>query len=519
MTTGLCIADLYRRATRQYPERIALREGERALTYASLEAQARACANTLSALGVSKGDCSAFLMANCPEYVVCEYALAVLGLIRVPLAVLLSEEDHIYMLNSTRARVLIYHVAYRDRVIAMRPRLETVEHFVCIGAKAESGEMAFAELVTGPLAGQAHPPVDLDDEDIAGIYFTGGTTGRPKGVMLSHRAWVQTCLIETMEYGIEEGEAFVFCTPLTHAAGCFLLPILLRGGRCELLKQFEPRTLVETVRSRSASATLLVPTMIYLLLDYAAESDAAMPSLKNVLYGAAPMAPERLRAAMETFGNVFTQFYGQTEAPMALCVLSRAEHREALESALDETLASAGRPTLPVKVRIIDDDGAELPRGEAGEIVVSAPNMMSGYFENPEATQSTIRNGWLYTGDIGRLDDRGLLHIVDRKKDVVITGGFNVYPREIEDVLFEHPQVANVAVIGLPHEKWGEEVVALVVPVDAAAPPLEREVIDFVKARKGSLVCPKRVIYVSGIPLTNLGKVDKKKLRSDFGKG
>ena len=360
-------------------------------------------------------------------------------------------------------------------------------------------------------------PVPIDPEDLVGIYFTGGTTGKPKGVMLSHRAWVYTVLMEMLEFGFGWHEVFAYATPLTHAGGCLMLPVLLRRGRCVILDHFAPGDLLAAIETEKVTMTFLVPTMIYVLLDFPERQRYDLSSLKNVIYGASAIAPERLKQAVDTFGPIFTQLFGQTEAPMTLSALSREEHVIDDPSRERRIFASAGRPTFHTQVRLLDDDGREAGPGQPGEVVVRCANMMSGYFNNPEATADTIRDGWLHTGDIATRDAEGFLYIVDRKKDMIVSGGFNIYPREIEDVLFEHPAVGGAAVVGTPHPKWGEQATAVVALKPGAAVSAE-ELIAFVKARKGSMMAPKEVIFRDRIPLTNLGKLDKKAIRTEFWK-
>ncbi|MBP7610772.1 MAG: AMP-binding protein, partial [Steroidobacteraceae bacterium] len=287
---------------------------------------------------------------------------------------------------------------------------------------------------------------------------------------------------------------------------------------CVILDHFEPDLLLGTIERERATVTLLVPTMIYILLDHPRRDAFDLGSLRNVLYGAAAIAPERLKQAIERFGPVFTQFFGQTEAPMALTSLPRELHVVADPVRQAMVLASAGIPTHPTRIRLLDEQGHDVPEGEPGEIVADAPNVMSGYLDDPAATAETLRDGWLHTGDIARRDAEGYLTIVDRRKDMIVSGGFNVYPREIEDVLFEHPAVAQAAVIGVPHERWGEEVKALVVLRQGHC-ATKGELIEFVKSRKGSLTAPKSIEFVAAIPVTNLGKVDKKALRARYWSG
>ena len=513
------VGELYDRAVAHGGARVAITDGPRAFTYRQLGDQALRLAAALQQLGLGPGDRIAFLMANCAEYVACEYAVARIGATRVPLAVLLGDDDHACMMDFARCRALVYHGRFAARVAALAPRLASVERFIRVGAAdgpLPDGHLTLEALLAAHAPAPA--PVAVEPEDIAGIYFTGGTTGRPKGVMLSHRAWFHTYYAELLDFGIGWHEVFVFATPMTHAAGCLLLPVLLRQGRCVLLERFEPEALLATIAAERATATLLVPTMIYMLLDHPRRDRHDRSSLRNVLYGAAAIAPGRLRQALEVFGPVFTQFFGQTEAPMALTVLPREAHLVDGRPAGDEVLASAGRATYPTAVRLLDEDGRDVRDGEPGELVARAPNVMSGYLDDPAATASALHDGWLHTGDVARRGPDGLLTIVDRRRDVIISGGFNVYPREVEDVLSGHPAVRHAAVVGVPHEKWGEEVRALVVlhegaTADAAA------LIEFVRARKGSVAAPKTVEFTDAIPLTPLGKVDRKSIRARYWTG
>lgn len=516
----LTVGDLYDRAVGCYGGRTAVTHDSRSFTYAQLGEKSRALIAALQSLGIGRGDRIAFLMANCAEYLFCEYAVAKSGATRVPLAVLLANDDHVYMMNFAECRSLIYHVKLAERVLAMAPQLESVRHFLCVADDASqvpAGHLHLQSLVAAHALAEPQP-VAIDPEDLAGIYFTGGTTGRPKGVMLSHRSWIHTYYAETLDFGVGWGEVFVYCTPMTHAAGCLILPVLLRGGRCVVLDHFEPELLLATIARERATATLVVPTMIYMLLDSPALPKYDIGSLRNILYGASVIAPERLKQALRTFGPVLTQFYGQTEAPMALAALPREEHVVADPAREARVLASAGRATYPTEIRLVDDEGRDVPAGEPGELIARSPNVMSGYLKNPEASAATLRGGWLHTGDIARIDAEGFITIVDRKKDMIISGGFNVYPRDAEDALFEHPAVKQAAVVGAPHDKWGEEVRAVVV-LHPGKSATEAELIDHVKAKKGSLNAPKAVEFWDAIPLTNLGKVDKKAIRARFWSG
>ena len=515
---SLTVADMYEKCVRSFADEIALTFGDRSHTYRELGENALRLAGAFQKLGLDKGDRVAFLMANCPEYVFCEYAAAIRGTVRVPLAVLLGPSDHVYMMNQAECATLIYHQRLAGRVKDMIPQLETVKNFICVSDDA-------AEVMPGHLHLQTlikdHPPqaekVEVDPEDLAGIYYTGGTTGKPKGVMISNRAWVYTVLMEMVDLGFGWNEVFVYPTPLTHAGGCLMLPVLLRKGRCVIIDHFDPKILCKTVEKEKATMTFLVPTMIYVLLDYPDLKNYDLSSLHNVIYGASAIAPDRLKQAITTFGPIFTQLFGQTEAPMMISALAREEHVVADPEREKKILSSAGRPAFHTKLKLVGDDGREVEPGQAGEVVVKCANMMSGYYKNPQATADTVKDGWLHTGDIAQQDEEGFIYIVDRKKDMIVSGGFNIFPREIEDVLFEHPAVKGAAVIGVPHDKWGEEVKAIVTLHEGRTATAE-EIIQFVKDKKGSLVAPKSVEFWDQIPLTNLGKLDKKAMRQHFWK-
>ncbi|MBU2511892.1 AMP-binding protein [bacterium] len=515
----LTIGDLYDRCVEYYGNNTAITFKDKSYTYREMGYNADCLVTALNGLGLRKGDRVGFLMANCPEYVFCEYAVAKIGCTRIPLAVLLNPDDHIYMLNQVECTTLIYHEKLAGRIKGMMPMLETVKNYICVAENPAN--VAESHLHMQTMMKENEPSdfkADIDPEDLVGIYYTGGTTGKPKGVMLSHRAWVYTILIESLEFDFGREEVFAYMTPLTHAGGCLMLPVLLRNGRCVIMDHFDPKEFLETVQKEKVTMTFLVPTMIYVLLDYPELKKYDLSSLSNIIYGASAIAPERLKQAITTFGPIFTQLFGQTEAPMAFSVLPREDHIIADPVRERKVFASAGRPTFHCEVRLVGEDGNDAKTGEPGEIVVRCANMMSGYYKNPDATADTIKEGWLYTGDIATKDEQGFIYIVDRKKDMIISGGFNIYPREIEDVLFEHPAVKDTTVIGIPHDKWGEEVKAIVVLREKGGATQE-ELINFVKEKKGSLVAPKSIDFWETIPLTNLGKVDKKTIRAKYWEG
>jgi fatty-acyl-CoA synthase len=521
MTTmfDVTCGDLYDRSVAAFHSNTAILFKNEKYTYDELQKNAYSLANALTKLGLKKGDRVAFLMANCPEYIFCEYALLKLGIVRIPLAVLISSKDHIFMMNQSECKALIYHEQMTERVKGMIPFLETVKNFVCVAQDQNSLIDGHEHLQSLISQSPPDPPqVDLRPEDLISIYYTGGTTGLPKGVMMSHNTWIGTFVSEMLHLGLGWNEVFAFATPLTHAGGCLILPVLLKRGACEIHDHFDPKVFLERVEEVKVTATFIVPTMIYLLLDYPDLNKYDRTSLRNIIYGASAIAPTRLKQAVDTLGPIFTQLFGQTESPMMISSLSKEEHVIVDPERRMKIYTSCGKPVMTANVRIVDENGKDVPQGESGEIICRTINMMIGYLKNPEQTAETIRDEWLWTGDIGKFDEEGYLYIVDRSKDMIVSGGFNIFPREIEDVLHEHPAVKNVAVVGVPHDKWGEEVTA-VVTLHEGQSVSEKELIQFVKDRKGSLVAPKSVKFWDEIPLTNLGKLDKKKIRGIFWEG
>jgi acyl-CoA synthetase (AMP-forming)/AMP-acid ligase II len=307
---------------------------------------------------------------------------------------------------------------------------------------------------------------------------------------------------------------FLVCGPLSHAAAAFVLPTLLLGGSLVVLPAFDADEVLYAIERHRITAVMLVPTMLYALLDHPRLAQVDTSNLAAIYYGASAISPVRLAEGIERFGSIFFQFYGQSEAPMVVCSLSQDEH----DPARPGRLSSCGRPSPWLDVALLDDDGQQVAAGDAGEICVRGPIVMNGYWNRPDETATVFRHGWLHTGDIARRDDDGFLTIVDRAKDVIVSGGFNVYAREVEDVIAAHEAVASVAVIGIPDERWGEAVTAVVVR-RPGMDVTDAELIAVVRERKGGVHAPKSVEFVDALPVSALGKPDKKALRARYWEG
>ena len=467
-------------------------------------------------LGLKRGDRLGVLMPNCPEVILVDYACAKLGIANIPLAVYLQTGDMAYILEETECRAIVYHSRFAGLVEAVRPEARGVELFIRLSHDEDripDGDRDFNDLTAEGLPDSI--PSESDEDDLWAVIYTGGTTGKPKGGMHSHRTLLATVVMELLDFGIERNDIFLAVTPLTHASRVLVYPTFMRGGSCVIVSGFDPARFLDTIQKERVTSAFVVPTMIYALLDYPDRDRFDISSLRNVIYGAAPIAPERLKEAIRTFGPIFTQLYGQVEAPMALTAFPKGEHP--VDGQDDSRLASCGRPSMAVKIKLTDENGNVAPPGQPGEITVKSPNAMLGYLKNPEATAEVLKDGWVHTGDIGKQDEDGFIYLVDRKKDMIVSGGFNVFPKEIEDVLHLHPAVAQAAVVGVPDDKWGESVKAVVKlkPGQTASP---EELIALCKESKGSVMAPKSVDFVDSVPVTPLGKPDKKAIREPYWK-
>ncbi len=499
-------SDLILAALRRYPDRVAFVSDDRSVTYREVQGQAGAVAAALTDAGVGRGDGVGMLSLNRPEVFAGLAATLAVGARYTALHPLGSPSDHAFVCEDAELRAVIYDPVFEAQVAAFADRLDGVA-FLSLGP-SEHGR----DVLGGGEEAPELPSV-AEESDIAVIAYTGGTTGKPKGVVLSHRSLTTNVFMTLAEWDLPEAVRLLGATPLSHSLGLFVLPVLIRGGTIVLLPYFDPASFLQAIEEQRITATFVVPTMLYALLDHPGLAETDLSSLQTLLYGAAPASPERLEEALKVFGPILMQGYAETEAPNTVTILQKQDHR------LDqlERLKSCGKPMAGITVTLLDEHGAEVPTGEVGEICIRGPLVMEGYWKQPDLTEETFRGAWLHTGDIGRFDEDGYLYIVDRAKDMIISGGFNVYPREIEDVLAEHPAVALSAVIGVPDEKWGEAVTAFVVRAPGAEVTTE-QLSAFVRERKGKVHAPKRVEFVDQIPLTPVGKIDKKQLRADYWK-
>jgi acyl-CoA synthetase (AMP-forming)/AMP-acid ligase II len=473
-------------------------------------------ANGLIAEGVDVGTKCAVLSGNDPKAWLCVLSLWRARLAWVPLNPRSPLADHIHLVNGFDVEVLFFEKAFAplvDHIVAASPKLKLL---FCL-----DGETQEARSLDTWMAAQAvtEPDRVTEETDLGAIMATGGTTGLPKGVMLSQRNLSMSIANNLLNTHYPAGDPIVnlAAAPMTHTAGFLTLSCTARGGTVVVLGKPDPDALLGAIEEHRVTEFFLPPTVIYRLLEIPGIEERDFSSLRYLMYGAAPMSVEKLRRAIEVFGPVMFQGYGQTEAPGSISFLRTGDHFRDGKIADDNRLSSCGLPSVLNTTAILDDTGKPLPQGETGEICVRSDVVMMGYYKQPDKTAETIIDGWLHTGDLGHIDTEGFLHITDRKKDVIITGGFNVYPSEVEQVLWSHPAVLDCAVIGVPDDKWGEAVKAVVeLKPDAQATP--DELIALCKAQVGSVKAPKSVDFIASLPRSPVGKVLKKDIRETYWK-
>jgi acyl-CoA synthetase (AMP-forming)/AMP-acid ligase II len=478
-------------------------------TYAQVRRLSQRIAGALRNSGIERGDRVAVLSANDPLALTCVFGISRAGAVWCPVNPRNEAAENRQLLALFGCRFLFFQEKFAPLVARIRDELPELTTLVCLDGSVE-GATNFDAWVTRH-HGEPDEVVPSGDE-VCVLAGTGGTTGKPKGVRLTGHNLATATALTLMSYPFGERPRYLALAPLTHSAGVLTFPVLTLGGEIVIMPHPDLGEFLRLVERRRITHAFLPPTVIYGLLDHPDLDSTNLGSLRCLWYGAAPMSAERLREALSRIGPVLGQLFGQTEAPNMISVLPPAEHFRADGSVATERLSSAGRPTPLTQVAVMDPAGTLLPRGERGEIVVRGPLVMAGYHDDPAATAEAGRHGWHHTGDIGYLDDENYLHIVDRAKDMIITGGFNVYSAEVEQALSAHAAVQDSAVLGLPDDKWGERVTA-VVQLRPGRQVSAEALIAFVKQRLGSVKAPKQVEIWADLPRSKIGKVLKPEIR------
>ncbi len=515
-TVTTTVTSLLARTYETYADATAIiaQDGRRS-TYAELGSSARRLAGGLRELGLATGDRAMIMTKNRPESFVVDHALFAGGFIRVAVSYRLHPREIAKIAaDCTPSAIFVDEERVSDVTDAFGEAGLDVA-VVALDSGSDVATVDYASL----LEAEEYLSANVEPEDIAWLPYTSGTTGEPKGVMLSHRsliACIRNIMVEVPP--IETTDVVLHVAPLTHLSGYLGLAYSVRGAAHVTEPQFEPAATVAAIRKHRVTVVPLVPTMINMLLPVVEVEDAGVDSVHTIVYGGSAIAPDRLVRAVKAFGNVFIQVYGLTETPLPLASLSKSAHEFDPAQPPPERLASAGCVTPFVELRLVKPDGADAEPGELGEIWVRTDTTMSGYWNRPAETSEMINeDGWAATGDVGELKD-GYVHIVDRKKDMIVSGGFNIYPSEIENVISQLEAVREVAVIGVPHEKWGESVMAVVVVRDGLT-VTEDEIVAICRDQIASYKRPQSVTFLDDLPKTGSGKVMRRELRDTFWAG
>jgi long-chain acyl-CoA synthetase len=502
------IAHLLLRAARTFPANPAISRGDRLVaTYAELAQRVTALSRGMrEGLGLKPGDRAALVMANCTEYIEILYAAWWAGLTAVPINAKLHPKEAEYILTNAEASVCFVTPDLASSIGPLENSVTGLQRVIDVGSSA------YRSLFRD---GASTEPYPTTPDGVAWLFYTSGTTGRPKGVMIEHRniLAMTLCYFSDVDH-IAPGDCVLHAAPLSHGSGMYNFPHVLRAANQVVPEQghFDPPEIFALSRRWPGMAFFAAPTMVHRLVAWARQNKPDLSGLKTIIYGGGPMYLEDIKQALDAMGDRFVQIYGQGECPMAITVLPRAEIASRSHPRWAERLASVGFAQSAVEVRVGDAEDQPLPPGQIGEVLVRGDIVMKGYWRDPEATAETLRNGWLHTGDVGSLDADGFLTLRDRSKDMIISGGSNIYPREVEEVLLRHPAVSEVSVVGRPHPDWGEEVVAFVV-LQPGARATQEELDNLCLEHIARFKRPKLYRYVDSLPKNNYGKVLKTTLR------
>ncbi|GLI33080.1 long-chain-fatty-acid--CoA ligase [Desulforhabdus amnigena] len=506
------LGDIPRCSARSFPTRTAISFEGTSLTYAELNQRVNRLCNSLRVQGIGKEDRLAVLSENTYKYLEIYFAAGKLGISVTPLNFRLADPEIIHIINDSESTVLFAGDGYEERAMQMAGSLPGIRQWIAMDNRA-AGFDFYEDLLAS--ASVDEPESDTNEEDMAILMYTGGTTGLPKGVMMTHRALVTGFISTALTFSFSKQDITCFVLPLFHVSFWPAFAHLLVGGKVVIMRRPEVAGVLELIQDQRCTHINAVPTLYNWMLQLVHQGAYDLSSLRIMTYAGSPFPPELLKKCIERFGPIFMQAYGMTEC-IGGTSLSMEDH--CLEGERSRLLASAGRPIIGVDVAVTGTDDKPLPPGEIGEIILRGKCVMKGYWKNPDLTAETLRGGWYHTGDMGYLDKDGYLFLVDRKADMIVTGGENVYPKEVEDVLYQHPAVSMAAVVSAPDEKWGERVQAVVV-LKPDQKVNEEELIAHCKSLLAGYKCPKAIDFRDSLPTTAVGKILRKDIKKTFWQG
>ncbi len=510
------VGSLLTQAARSAPARTAIIYGGLRRSYAETNARANRLAAALGKAGLAKGDRVAILQHNCPELLESLFAIFKAGAVAVPINARLHPKEFAYIIADSGAKAVLFTEEFAGGLASVRGEMPEAKLFVCIGATPD-----WAQPYECFLAGcdDARADTARGTDDLAWLFYTSGTTGKPKGAMVTHgNLRFMTDHYPREVYALRDDDVVMHAGPMTHGSGLWILPITA-GAATQLIptsRSFDPEQIFKLIESeRVTKIAFIAPTMITMLLNSPAVDRYDTSSLRFIGYGGSPMYVEDLKRAVKRFGPVFCQIYGQGESPMTISMLTPEDHACDGDPAAERRLASAGRVREDIVVAVLDEHDRELGDEQIGEIAIRGDVVMKGYWNKPDATAEVFRNGWYHTGDLGKRDADGYIYLLDRKKELIISGGANIYPREVEEVLLLHPAVLEVAVIGIPDRLWGESVMAVVRPRPGAEVD-EEALVALCRDHLAGYKKPRFFRFVADLPKSGYGKILKRELKEQI---
>lgn len=503
-----------KRTATYHSNRTAIIYGDKRITYQQLNERMNRLGNGLLKLGLKKGDRVALLSKNRPQIIEGEYACYKTGLVQIPLNERLSTQELVRALNHSEAMALIVGPEHMDEICKHQSEIKTVKHYIAI-SDSSSDLIDYENLLNE--SDPNEPAVDLTLDDLACFKYTSGSTGKPKAIMCSHRNRI--CLAKKIllipDADISKESVICHVGPITHGTGAMIFPFMIRGACNLLLKGFDIESLLETIQKEKVTHLFAVPTMLIFLMEYPNLEKYDLSSLRTITYGASPMPVSKIKKAIEVFGPVLAQGYGQTETNAITIYLSKEDHMFEGDPKKTKRLASAGRPNIECDIRVVNEDGKDVAIGAIGEIIERGDDTMVGYWKEPDLTAETIRDGWVHTRDMATVDEDGYIYLVNRKSDLIISGGFNIYPSEIENVLNEHPAVRESVVLGVPDDKWVEAVKAVVVLKEGMSASAE-DLMNYCGKYLAGYKKPKSVNFSDAFPRDHYGKILRSKILEKY---
>ena len=509
------LAYVIKRSCESFPDRIAVIYGNEKLTFKETHERINRLANGLFDLGLRKGDRVGLFLKNCREHFEIYLALITGGLVRTPINVRLSAREATYIMKDSGARAIIFSEESIPVVKEIRRELPNLEFMICL--QADKGYAYYESIASG--GSPTNPDIRIEDNDLCHIPYTSGTTGHPKGAMMTHKRFL-TLITRMYMSPLRDpvpSDIMLHISPLTAASNNMVLPHFIKGAANAAPVGSTPPDIFKTIEQHKATTTLIVPTLINILLNHPEIDQYDLSSIHTIYYGSAPMPPALIKKAIEKFGAIFTQYYGMGEAAPASMLYPWEHYVDGTPQEM-RRLASAGTPAYMAELKIVNQEGADVKPGEVGEIIHKGDHVFNGYWRRPRATEESFKDGWFYSGDMATFDDDGYIYFMDRKNDMIISGGYNIWPSEVENVLYQHPSILEAAVIAVPDDKWGESVKAVVV-LKPAESETEEAIITYCKDHIARYKAPKSVDFADNLPKNSSGKILRKKVREKFWKG